>query len=241
LNKVALVTGGVRRLGRYISYFLAEESYDLAIIYNSSSLKELKKTTDCLNKRNIMFRFYKCDLRDLNQLKKNIYKIGREFKKIDLLINNAGIIQKVEFKDISQKLFDDTININLRAALFTSKYCLKYLVKAEKPSIINIASLGGLQNWGNYFPYSISKTAVIKLTYLLAKKLAPQIRVNAIAPGTIIIEGEEKDTPEKTLLERIPLKRYGKPLDIIEAIRFLINDEYITGQVIVVDGGRMLN
>lgn len=241
MDKVAVVTGGVRRLGRYISYFLAEEGYNIAIIYHSSSKDELKKSRDYLNKINVRFKFYKCDLRVLSQLKKTINKISRDFNKIDLLINNSGTIQKVEFKNISQKLVDDTININLRAALFTSKYCLKYMEKADKPSIINIASLGGLQNWTNYFPYSISKTAEIRLTYLLAKKLAPKIRVNAIAPGTIIIKGEEKDTPQKTLLERIPLKRYGKPSDIIEAIRFLINAEYVTGQVIAVDGGRTLN
>lgn len=241
MDKVALVTGGIRRLGRYISYFLADEGYDLALIYHSSTKDELRKTRVHLNIKRVSYKFYKCDLRDLTQLKTTINKIGIDFNKIDLLINNSGTIQKVEFKDISQKLFDDTININLRAALFTSKYCLKYLEKAEKPSIINIASLGGLQNWANYFPYSISKTAVIKLTYLLAKKLAPKIRVNAIAPGTIIIEGEEKGTPEKTLLKRIPLNRYGNPSDIIEAIRFLINDEYVTGQVIAVDGGRTLN
>lgn len=241
MNKVALITGGVRRLGRYISYFLADEGYDLALIYHSSTTDEIRKTRDYLSKKKVTYKFYKCDLRDLTQLKNIVNKIGRDFDKIDLLINNSGTIQKVEFRNISQKLFDDTININLRAALFTSKYCMKYLEKADKPSIINIASLGGLQNWTNYFPYSISKTAVIKLTYLLAKKLAPKIRVNAIAPGTIIIKGEEKDTPQKTLLERIPLNRYGKQSDIIEAIRFLINAEYVTGQVIAVDGGRTLN
>ena len=241
MDKVAVVTGGIRRLGRYITYFLADEGYNLALIYNSSSKEELSKTSNNLRMRNIKFKFYKCDIRELSQLKKTVDKIDVDFNKIDLLINNAGTIQKVEFKNISQKLFDDTINLNLRAALFTANYGIRVLEKADKPSIINIASLGGMQNWTNYFPYSISKTAVIKLTYLLAKKLAPRIRVNAIAPGTIIIEDEEKGTPEKTLLERIPLKRYGKPSDIIEAIRFFINDEYVTGQIIAVDGGRTLN
>lgn len=236
-----MVTGGVRRLGRYISYFLADEGYDLAIIYNSSSKEELKKTGEYLNKRKNKFKFYKCDLKDLAQSKKTITKIGRDFSKIDLLINNSGTIQRVEFKNITQKLLDNTLNINLGAALFTSQYCLRYLLKARNPLIINITSLGGLQNWTNYMPYSISKTAVIKLNHLLAKKLAPEIRVNAIAPGTIIIKGEEKGTPEKTLLERIPLKRYGNPDDIIEAVKFFINAKYVTGQVIAVDGGRTLN
>lgn len=114
-------------------------------------------------------------------------------------------------------------------------------MKSPNPQIINIASLGGLQNWSGYIPYSISKSALIKLTYLLARKLAPKIRVNAIAPGTIIIDGEEKGTPEKTSIEKIPLKKYGKPEDIIEAIKFIINCNYLTGHVIPVDGGRLLN
>jgi NAD(P)-dependent dehydrogenase (short-subunit alcohol dehydrogenase family) len=98
-----------------------------------------------------------------------------------------------------------------------------------------------MQNWATHMPYSISKTAMIKLTYLLAKRLAPKIRVNAIAPGTIIVEGEEDGTPQKIKVEKIPLKRYGSPKDIIEAVKFIINCEYLTGHVIPVDGGRLVN
>ena len=138
-------------------------------------------------------------------------------------------------------MFDNTVSINLRAPLFAAQYALKYLNKSSDPLIINIASLGGLQNWTGYFPYSISKTAMIKLTYLLAKKLAPKVRVNAIAPGTIIIQGDEKGTPDKITVDKIPLKKYGKPEDIIEAIKFILNCDYLTGHVIPVDGGRRLN
>jgi len=125
--------------------------------------------------------------------------------------------------------------------LFISQYLLKYLKKSSKPLIINIASLGGLQNWSGYIPYSLSKAGLVKLTYLLSRKLAPKIRVNSIAPGTIVIEGEEIGTPEKISKEKIPLKKYGKPADIIEAIRFILNCDYLTGHVIPVDGGRLLN
>lgn len=240
MNKVALVTGGVRRLGRQIAFFLAEEGYDLAIIYNSSPKKELNETSAKLKSLGVKFKFYKCDVANLKSLKTTIEKIGIDFGKFDLLVNNSGIINKVEFEEISPKLFDRTIAVNLRAPLFVTQYSLKYLKKSANPLVINIASLGGLQNWTGYMPYSISKTAVIKLTTLLAKKLAPKIRVNAIAPGTIIIEGEESGTPGKAPIEKIPLKKYGKPQDIIEAVKFIINCEYLTGQVIAVDGGRTL-
>jgi pteridine reductase len=187
------------------------------------------------------FKFYKCDLRNIPMLKRTVDKIGRDFGKIDLLINNAGIIKKLDFSKITEKEFDNFIGVNLKAALFTSQFCLKYLYKSNEPLIINIASLGGLQNWTNYIPYGISKAGIIKLTYLLAKRLAPKIRVNAVAPGTIIIKGEEAGTPEKTLVERIPLKKYGAPGDIIEAIKFFINSPYVTGEMIAIDGGRLIN
>lgn len=241
MNKVALITGGVRRLGKKISLSLAGMGYDLAIIYNSSSASELNKTKTELKSYGIKFKFYKCDLKNIPKLKNAINKIGSDFKKIDLLVNNSGVIKKVEFKDITPKLFDDTIAVNLKAPLFVTQFALKYLNKAKEPLVINIASLGGLQNWSGFIPYSTSKTGLIKLTYLLARKLAPKIRVNAIAPGTIIIHGEEKGTPSKIDVSMIPLKKYGTPEDIISAVKFIIDCKYLTGHVIPIDGGRLLN
>jgi NAD(P)-dependent dehydrogenase (short-subunit alcohol dehydrogenase family) len=240
MPKNAIVTGGVRRLGRQISYFLAGEGYNLALIYNSSSKAELNRTSKVLKSKKIKFKFYKCDITNSSKAKAVIDTIGRDFKKIDLLVNNSAMITKVEFEKITPELFDKTMALNLKAPMFVSQYSLKYLNKSENPLIINMASLGGLQNWTGYFPYSISKTGVIKLTYLLARKLAPKIRVNAIAPGTIIVEGEEAGTPQKTDMTKIPLKKYGSPKDIIEAVKFIINCEYLTGVVIPVDGGRLL-
>ena len=241
MKRTALITGGARRLGRQIAYFLADEGYELAIIYHSSPEAELKKSEEYYKSKKTNFKFYKCDIRDLVQLKQTIGRIGNDFKKIDLLVNNSGIIKKIEFTDITPELFDDTMNTNLRAAFFTTQYCLDLLNKSDAPVIINMASLGGMQNWTGYMPYSISKTAVIKLTYLLARKLAPKIRVNAIAPGTIIVDKEEAGTPEKAKIEKIPLKKYGKPENIISAVKYILENDYVTGQVLAVEGGRLLN
>ena len=241
MEKIALVTGGVRRLGRFISYYLAESGYNLAIIYNSSSKAELDKTSAFLKSKKIKFKFYKCDIKNLSSLKKTVQKIGKDFDKIDVLINNAGIIKRIDFEKITPQIFDDIINTNLRAMLFTSQFCLSLLKKSGQPQIINFASLGGLLNWSNYIPYSVSKAGVIKLTQLMAKALAPKIRVNAIAPGTIIIKDEEAGTPQKTLMEKIPLKKYGNPDDIISALNYLIHSPYVTGQILTVDGGRVIN
>lgn len=236
----ALITGGVRRLGRYISYYLADRGYNLAIIYNSSSQNELKTTAGFLESKNIEYNFYKCDVSNLGSLKLTIEKINSDFKCIDLLINNAGIIKKIDFEKISEKIYDDILNTNLKAQLFTVQYSLKMLRKSSDASIINIASLGGLKNWVDFFPYCISKAGVIKLTYLLAKKLAPDIRVNAIAPGTIIIKNEESDFIDHVKMESLPLKKYGEPADITLAVGYLIESKYVTGQLLTVDGGRMV-
>lgn len=240
-NKVALVTGGVRRLGRQISLYLASKGYELAIIYNSSTAAEIKRTSALLSAFGIKYRLYKCDLKDIRSVRKTIDSIGREFKKIDVLVNNSGVIKKVDLPDITEELFDDTIAVNLKAPLFVSQSAVKYLEKAKAPVIINIASLGGLENWSGFIPYSLSKTGAVKLTYLLARRLAPKIRVNAIAPGTIIIPGEEKGTPDKINVSKIPLKKYGSSADIINAVEFIIECSYLTGHVIPVDGGRLLN
>ncbi|MEO8512778.1 MAG: SDR family NAD(P)-dependent oxidoreductase [Ignavibacteria bacterium] len=241
MNKTALITGGARRLGRHITMYLASAGYDLAIIYNSSPASELNKTKTELKSYGIKFKLYKCDLKDLKKLKTTINKIGSDFKKIDLLVNNSGVIKKVEYSKITPELFDNTIAVNLRAPLFVAQFALKYLNKAKEPLIINMASLGGMQNWTGLMPYSISKTGLIKVTWLLARKLAPKIRVNAISPGTIIIEGEEKGTPSKIKVSKIPLKKYGSPDDIIAAVKFIIECKYLTGHVIPIDGGRLLN
>lgn len=241
MNKVALVTGGIRRLGRQIALYLASRNYDLALIYNSSSTLEITRTKKLLNAFNIRYKFFKCDLKNVSELKRTVNKIGSDFKKIDVLINNSGVIKKVDLEEINEKLFNDTIAVNLRAPLFVTQTAVKYMRKAKSPVVINIASLGGLQNWSGFIPYSLSKTALVKLTLLLARKLAPKIRVNSIAPGTIVIDGEEKGTPQKTSVEKIPLKRYGTPSDIISAVEFIIDCRYLTGHVIPVDGGRLLN
>ena len=241
MNKVALITGGVRRLGRQISLYLASKGYDLALIYNSSTAAEIKRTSSLLNAFGIKYKLYKCDLKNTRQIKKTIAKIGSDFKKIDVLVNNAGVIKKIDFLDITEVLFDNTISVNLKAPLFVSQFAVKYMQRSKAPVIINIASLGGLQNWSGFIPYSLSKTGAVKLTYLLARRLAPKIRVNAIAPGTIIIPGEEKGTPAKTDVTKIPLKKYGSPADIISAVEFIIECSYLTGHVIPVDGGRLLN
>ena len=241
MNKVALVTGGVRRLGRQIAIYLASTGYDLAIIYNSSPAAELKKTGAILSAFGIKYKFYKCDLKDVKKIHTTIDKAGKDFKRFDVVVNNSGVIKQVDLQSITPELFDSTIAVNLRAPLFVTQVSVKYLKKAKEPVVINIASLGGLQNWSGFIPYSVSKTGLVKLTYLLARALAPKIRVNAIAPGTIIMEGEEKGTPTKIDLKKIPLQKYGSPADIITAVEFILQCSYLTGHVIPIDGGRLLN
>lgn len=193
----------------------------------------MKKQTDYL--------FIKCDLKNVKAIQRAVKKTGEYFGRIDVVVNNSGVFSKVDFSEITEKHFDDTISVNLKAPLFVSQFAYEYLLRAENPQIINISSLGGLMNWSNFMTYSISKAGLIKMTELLAKRLSPDVRVNSIAPGTLFIKGEEDSSVKKIDAKKIPLRRYGTPDDIIEAVKFLLICTYVTGQTIVIDGGRKLN
>ena len=235
--KVAIVTGGGRRLGQAIAIELAKHGYNISISYNKSRIASLvtAKTIEKLGKSVIIT---KTDVTQKNQVKRLITRTIKRFGRIDLLINNAGIFKKGTILTTSESLWDATININLKGLFLCSQLVAPYMIKQKGGKIINIASIGGVESWTNYLPYSVSKAGVIMLTRILAKSLAPYIHVNAIAPGIIDFNDRSK-TIDKRLKDKILLKRWGKPSDITDLIVYLSEAEnYITGQVFIVDGGK---
>ncbi len=237
-TQIALVTGSGRRLGRKMAIALAENGFDVVINYNHSrpealkAEKEIKKT----GRRCLLIR---ADVSDASAVKKMVRSAIKKFGKIDLLVNNAAIFPpKYEFGKIPEKLWDEVMNINLKAAFLCSQEVSKFMLERKSGKIINIASLGAFQAWTNHLPYCVSKAGVVMLTKVTAKALAPYISVNAIAPGTVIIPNEEIHSQHFPDVEKIPLKRYGKPSDITDLLVFLAStSDYITGQIISVDGG----
>jgi 3-oxoacyl-[acyl-carrier protein] reductase len=240
-KKVALVTGSGRRLGRQIAIALAEAGFDIVVNYNQSK-DEAKKTLQKVEEFGRQAIAIKADITNSGQVRKMVEKAIEKFGQIDVLVNNAAIFPKpVKFWEITDELWDRVIDTNLKGQFLCSREVVKYMLERKKGKIINIASLGGLQVWTEHIAYNVAKAGLIMLTKAMAKALAPYITVNAIAPGTIIIPGEEtgeiKHIPER----KIPLKRYGKPSDITDVVVFLATKgDYITGQVIAVDGGRSI-
>jgi NAD(P)-dependent dehydrogenase (short-subunit alcohol dehydrogenase family) len=227
-------------LGKDIALKLADLNFDIVLNYFNSSDDDAKRTSDEIREKGVDVLCVKADLRKVDEIKRMFSEVESKFGRLDVLVNNAAIFERMDFFDVTEEVFDEFINMNLKNAFFCSQEAAKLMMKnSDKPcSIINISSLGGIQNWQTVMPYSLAKVGVIKLTKLLAKRLAPDILVNSIAPGTIWIEGDENKTAKDELEEKYPMKRFGKSDDINSMIEYLtIKNKWTTGNVFVVDGG----
>ncbi|MDA2914578.1 SDR family oxidoreductase, partial [Acidobacteriia bacterium AH_259_A11_L15] len=178
------------------------------------------------------------DVSRLEEIKKLVGAAEKQFGAVDILVNNAGIFARGEWAQVTEADWDRFLNTNLKAQFFCAQVVAPGMKRRGRGKIVNLASLGGLRVWPGYISYSVSKAGVIHLTRLLARALAPEIQVNAIAPGTIQFEGE---APDQDYVRRAPLKRTGTGDDIAQTVLFLCSQaEFITGQVFVVDGGYSL-
>ncbi len=243
INKVALVTGGARRLGKEISIELAKSGYDIILNYNKTKKTELEETIWEIEAEKVNVTPILCDVSKVSEIKKMFKVIHSKYKTLDLLVNNAAIFSRTDFLETDEKTYDSFMNTNLKGVFFCCQEAAKIMLEGTGDcyKIINIASLGGIENWTGYIPYSLSKTGVIKLSRQLAKRLAPKILVNAIAPGTVIIDHDGNENVNYEDIKKYPMKRFALPGDLTSVINYLANDNrYITGQTFVVDGGRSL-
>lgn len=237
---VALVTGGGRRLGRQIAYALGANGYDVVINYLHSK-NESYEAVRRLKLQHCNSIAIRADVSKRTQVGSMVGKVIERFGQIDLLVNNAAIFVNSPLEKTTDSIWKKTLDTNLRGVFLCSQIVSRHMLRRRSGKIINIASLGGLQAWHRHIPYSVSKAGVIMLTRCLAKALAPHVTVNAIAPGTIIVPGEEDSRSERTPVEKILLRRYGNPRDITDLVVFLATtSQYITGQIISVDGGRYI-
>jgi len=242
-NPVVLVTGSGRRLGRQILLaFHKHGGYDLVLNFNSSE-KEAGKTVDFIRSEGGRVLPIQADVSERKSVVRMMQIIEEEYGQLDIVVNNAAIFTRFKWDEIEDNAWDKIIDTNLKSVFLCSQEGAKLILKTSgKGKIINIASLGGLQAWKEHIHYSASKAGVLSLTRSFARTLAPDITVNAVAPGTIIIEGEENKEIQHIKKEKIPLHRYGQPSDITEVVLFLsTNASYITGVTIPVDGGRSID
>ena len=237
--KTALISGGAARIGAQIVRTLHENGYKVIIHCHQSEEVAQKLCRELNSKQKNSAQVIVVDLGD----NKDIKKLTQTIKSLDLLVNNASVFYPTSIKNSTIEDWDKTININLRAPFFIATGLSKVLAISQG-SIINIIDIHSDRPLKKFSIYNISKAGLKMLTKTLAKELAPNIRVNGISPGSILWPQDESQLSDKEkmmMLDRIALKRQGSPNDIAQAVLFLANAKYITGQVINIDGGRSLN
>jgi NAD(P)-dependent dehydrogenase (short-subunit alcohol dehydrogenase family) len=238
LGRVVLVTGAAKRLGRVVALRLAEEGADIAVHYGKSA-DEAHELVATIQKMGRGAAAFSAELTNVSAIQKLVADVAAHFGQLDILVNSAANFLETKFGETTEQTWDASLDTNLKAPFFCAQAAAPYIARSGRGIIINFADIGGLLGWREFLPHSISKAGVLLMTRVLAKELAPAIRVNAIAPGTITLPG---DPPEwqQDFIRLAPLRRSGRPEEIADAVLFLISAGFITGQVLVLDGGRTL-
>jgi pteridine reductase len=237
-GRVALVTGAGKRLGRAVALRLAREGIDVAVHYGKSAT-EAQEVVQEIQKLGRRSAALPAQLTDVAAIRNLVSQVVAHFGRLDILINSAANFLESKFVETTECSWDASLNTNLKAPFFCAQAAAPHLAKSGRGVIINFADIGGLLGWREFLPHSISKAGLILMTRVLAKELAPAVRVNALAPGTITMPG---DPPEwqQDFIRQAPLKRSGRPGEITDAVMFLLAAEFITGHTLVIDGGRTL-
>jgi 3-oxoacyl-[acyl-carrier protein] reductase/pteridine reductase len=235
-GKIVLVTGAAKRLGRAIAMAAAEHGADVAITYRESG-REARVVVEELAEQGVEALAIRCDVTDENSVREMVTEVARELGGIDILVNNAANYETVEFEKITVAQWDAMFASNTRGPFLVSREALRYLRK-RKGRIVNMGSLGGLRPWATHAHYCSSKAAVHMLTKVMAEALAPEISVNAVAPGMIDLGEKAAGAFMKKMAKQTPMQRNGTAADIAAAVMFFATaPQFITGQVLAVDGG----
>lgn len=237
-GKVALVTGSAKRLGRAVALRFAREGADL-VIHHRASPVEAQETVGEIERLGRRAIAVSADLTRVSEIRKLMEEVEKTFGRLDVLVNSAANFIHTEFESTTEVIWDSSLDTNLKAPFFCAQAATRML-KKSRGVIVNFADVGGILAWPGYVPHCVSKAGVIMLTRALAKTLAPEIRVNAIAPGTITMPGDPPEW-EADFVKLAPLRRTGRPNDIADAVLYLIQAEFMTGHTLVLDGGRSLD
>ena len=235
-GKVALVTGGAKRLGRAAALVLAQAGADLAVTYLRSE-KEVQRTRKELEKNGARVLAIRCDVTDPKNVSIAVERTVAELGGLDILINNAGAYETVPFEDLTLQQWDSIFAVNVRGPFLVSQTAQPHL-RRRKGRIINLGSLGGLRAWSSHAHYCSSKAALHMLTKTMAKALGPEIAVNCVAPGMIDLGEKSAAAFMRRMAKQTPMQRNGTGDDVAAAILFFATaPSFITGQVLYVDGG----
>ena len=242
-GKTALITGAAKRLGYFSAMALAGAGADVAITYRNSE-REARKAVVDLSAHGVRAFALRCDITDEASVQAMMKEAGRELGRIDILVNNAANYETAKFEDLTVKQWDAIFASNTRGPFLVSREALKWMrrkrSKGEKieARIINMGSLGGLRPWPTHAHYCSSKAALHMLTKVMAKALAPEIAVNAVAPGMIDLGEKSAAAVMRRMATQTPMLRNGRGDEIAEAVLFFATaPQFITGQILAVDGG----
>lgn len=238
-GKVVLVTGGAHRVGKSIALALAGEGANIVITYNSSKGKALE-TVEEITTLGVQSAAFHCDQSEVDQINMVISEITRCFGRLDGLVNNASIMQEIPFMEITPENWDTTLAVNTRAPFFFTQAAAMLMKASEGGVIVNILDESAVVPTKYFVHHSASKAALRMLTLSTALALAPKIRVNAVLPGPVLMpEGGDKEKWLR-LEKNTPLKRLGTSEDVARAVVYIMKEDFITGQVLTVDGGRTI-
>lgn len=236
-GKTAIITGAGRGIGRAIALELASKGANVAVLYASSEESAEEVCRICREKYRVAARAYRCDVTDEEQVRENVRAVMAGFGTIGILVNNAGITKDSLAVMMPEEDFERVLDTNLKGAFLMTKYALPVFMKQRQGVVINISSVSGLKGNAGQCSYAVSKAGLIGMTKTIAREYASRgIRCNAVAPGYIETDMTEGLGKEK-ILPQIPLGRNGKPEEVAQAVSFLAEAEYITGEVLRVDGG----
>ena len=235
-GRVALVTGAGRRVGRAIATSLGERQMRVAVHYHGSA-EGARETAAAIETAGGAAMLFQADLSDPRGPDALVDAVARSFGALDVLVNSAAIMQRTPLESVTPAEWDATFALNARAPFFTALAARPYLAE-RGGAIVNIADLAALETWPAYIPHGLAKSVVVQMTRALARALAPSIRVNAVAPGVVMLpEGWDSSAGER-LRQTTPLRRLGSANDVVGAVIYLLEADYVTGETLVVDGGR---
>ncbi len=234
----ALVTGAGVRIGRVIAHALLRKGADVAIHYFHSEhgARQTAVEGEAMGRKAPLLQ---ADLSDAAEAERLAARAAEALGGLDVLVNSAAVMERRPLADIGPADWDRTLNLNLRGPFFVAKGAAA-LMREKGGAIVNIADLAAFERWTGYPAHVISKAGVVVMTELLARALAPAVRVNAVAPGAVLLPDDWGDEEKKRFAETTPLRRLGKPEDVAAAVLYLLENDYVTGETIVVDGGRRI-
>ena len=238
LDQVALVTGSGRRLGRAIAVTLGRAGASVVVNYHRSRAEALQTARE-IEALGVEALAVRADVSQPARVRAMFRAVEKRFGRLDILVNNAGVFFPGKWDQLRERDWDRILGVNLKGTFFCAQAAARLMLRQKRGCIINISSLGGLEAWPSYTHYCASKAAVIMLTRCLARALAPHIRVNSVAPGTIRFPGEKRRRVPENVIRSTPLQKAGRPEDVAEMVLYLATrGEFITGQVFAVDGGK---